>query len=260
MSRRLTLTASPIGSCFTSLAPRPEPNTGHLPNVAGRSCWRPSRLTIDPLPQLAAPELSPLAAELVKRGVTDTAAADLVSSTRPTPSKPQIEILDWLMEKKPAEKFTNPVLSGVRHQDRHTPAPKGFKTKAERQADEEAARQAHQNAVEAEQDRPTAKGQRERRQRGGRSSKSSNSAPRTSRIAGDAVAEADEQTRQMFENPPTPTFADTHDAPHDACTILSPASPCECRSWHPASRPGFPRARSLGRPATATALRARLHP
>ena len=61
-----------------------------------------------PLPQIAAPQPTLLVAELVKRGVTEATAADLVKQHQAEAIEHQIEILDWLMEKKPA-KISEPV-------------------------------------------------------------------------------------------------------------------------------------------------------
>jgi hypothetical protein len=103
--------------------------------------------TDDPLPQLAAPELSPLAAELVKRGVSEAIAADLVQQQQAHIIQQQIEILDFRLAGKKADKIDDPaawLVSAIKKP--HMP-PKGFTTQAERHGQAEAARQAEREAA-----------------------------------------------------------------------------------------------------------------
>jgi hypothetical protein len=100
-----------------------------------------------PLPQLAAPELTPLAAELAKRGVTETTAIALVQQHDAQAIEHQIEILDWLLEKKPA-KVSEPGAYLVHAIKTGHAAPKGFKTKAQQQAEKEAACQRDQKIAD----------------------------------------------------------------------------------------------------------------
>ncbi len=101
----------------------------------------------DPLPLLAAPELMPLAAELVNRGVSEDAAKQLVRDHAEEKILQQMEILDWLMETKPA-KVSEPgayLVAAIRNG--HA-TPKGFVSAAERQAHEEARQAKERQAAE----------------------------------------------------------------------------------------------------------------
>jgi hypothetical protein len=98
--------------------------------------------------ELAAPTpLPPLVTELVNHGVTVATAAELVKRNPAEGIERQIEILDWLMEKKPA-KVAEPGAYLVSAIKTGHAAPKGFTTKAERQAHEEA-RQAKEREAAA---------------------------------------------------------------------------------------------------------------
>jgi hypothetical protein len=166
---------------------------------------------LDRLPQLAAPEPSPLAARLVKRGVSADAAEQLVRDHTEEKIIQQIEILDWRLEGKKVHKIGDPaawLVAAIKSPKGHA-APKGFKTQAQRQADEEAARQAHQKAVEASrnalQQKATETAAREAAET---QIKQLNPEDRAA-LQAMLLAQADEHTRQMYEHPPTPTFADS---------------------------------------------------
>jgi hypothetical protein len=162
----------------------------------------------DPLPQLAAPETMQLIAELVNHGVTETTAADLVQQYQADAIERQIEILDWLMEKKPA-KVSEPGAYLVSAIKTGHAAPKGFKTKAQRQADAEAARQAHQNAIEATRIALQQKASETAARDEAETRIKQLSPEDRAALQAMLLAQADEPTRQMFEHPPTPTFADS---------------------------------------------------
>lgn len=163
----------------------------------------------DPLPQLAAPDLSPLTAELVKRGVSEATAADLVQQQLAHIIEQQIEILDFRLAGKKADKIDDPaawLVSAIKKP--HTP-PKGFKTTAQRQADKEAARQAQQDAVEASRIAIQQKASKDAAKAAAEAQIKQLSPDERAALRATLLAQADEQTRQMFEHPATPTFADT---------------------------------------------------
>jgi hypothetical protein len=91
-------------------------------------------------------ETPPLVAELVKRGVTQATAIDLMKRHQAEAIEQQIDILDWLMEKKPA-KVSEPGAYLVSAIKTGHAAPKGFIPKAERDRQAEAKRQADQVAA-----------------------------------------------------------------------------------------------------------------
>jgi len=95
--------------------------------------------TDDPLPQLTAPEsASPLEVDLIEHGITDVIARQLVAEHPEDIIRQQIEILDWRLAGKKADKIDDPaawLVSAIKHP--HAP-PKGFLPRAERQRREEA--------------------------------------------------------------------------------------------------------------------------
>ena len=140
--------ASPIGSCFTSLARRLGPNTGHSPNVAGRSCWKQSYSPSIHCPSSLPPRLRRLIAELVKRGVTEAVATDLVGqhqaeAIRASDRNPRLADGEETGQGcRPGAYLVSAIKTG------HA-APRGFTTKAERQAREEAHQARQRQAGEA---------------------------------------------------------------------------------------------------------------
>jgi hypothetical protein len=94
-------------------------------------------LTADPLPQPAAEPEPPLVAELVKRGVSAKQGKELVRNCDAETIRLQIDILDFRLAGKKAEKIDDPaawLVAAIKHP--HTP-PKGFVSSAERQRREE---------------------------------------------------------------------------------------------------------------------------
>ena len=103
----------------------------------------------DPLPQLAAPEPPPLEAELLGYGITAAIAAALLRDHPEETIRQQIEILDYRLAGKHADKIDDPaawLVSAIKHP--HAP-PKDFVSRAERQAREEAKRQTEVHAAAA---------------------------------------------------------------------------------------------------------------
>ena len=108
----------------------------------------PTPITLPGQPQKQEPEpQSTLVAELASRGVTKATAVELVKQHQAEAIERQIEILDWLMEKKPA-KVSEPGAYLVSAIKTGHAAPKGFTTKAERQAREEARQAKERQAAE----------------------------------------------------------------------------------------------------------------
>jgi hypothetical protein len=111
-------------------------------------------LVLDPPPRPAAPGPSPLEAELIGRGITPAMAAELVREHGEEAVRLQIDILDGLPEKRRA-KIADPAAYLVTAIRNGHAAPKGFISRAERQAREEARRA---------KDREEAERQRRRRE------------------------------------------------------------------------------------------------
>ena len=106
--------------------------------------------TADPLPRLTQPEPSPLVAELIGHGVTETIARQLVAEYDEDKIRQQIEILGWQEAKKPG-KISDPAAWLVIAIKNGHATPKGFVSAAERQKQAEA-KQAKERA-EAEERR-----------------------------------------------------------------------------------------------------------
>ena len=120
----------------------------------------PTRLQTEPLtlesPTLAAPQPSPpqaepeppLVAELVKRGVSDKTAADLVRQHPADTIQLKIDVFDWLAEKQDKRIAKSPEGYLVKSIADDYKAPKGFISRADRDRQAEAKRQAEQAAAE----------------------------------------------------------------------------------------------------------------
>ena len=101
-----------------------------------------------PCPRLAQPcrhaagragaALPPLVAELVKRGVTRATAAELVQQHPAETIQAKIDVFDWLVEKQDKRVAKSPAGYLVKSIANDYATPKGFASRAERQAREEA--------------------------------------------------------------------------------------------------------------------------
>jgi hypothetical protein len=96
-------------------------------------------LVLDPPPRPAAPGPSPPEAELIGRGITPAMAGALVRDHGEEAIRAQLEHLDWLAEKKPGRVVDPAAWLVAAIRDGHAP-PRGFVSKAERQAREETRR------------------------------------------------------------------------------------------------------------------------
>jgi hypothetical protein len=98
-------------------------------------------------PPAAEPE-PPLVAELVKRGVTRATAVDLAQRHPADTIQAKIEVFDWMTEKKDKRIEKSPAGYLVKSIEKDYAAPKGFTSRAERQAQAEAKRQRDQKKDE----------------------------------------------------------------------------------------------------------------
>lgn len=103
----------------------------------------PSVLEVEPFdetPSLAARDGSELEQELTKRGITPEIATQLVQEQDAEKIRLQIEILDWRLSGKKADKIDDPaawLVSAIRSSTGHA-IPKGFVSREERQRRDEA--------------------------------------------------------------------------------------------------------------------------
>jgi len=151
----------------------------------------------DPSPQLASPELTPLEEELIGRGITPVMATGLVRDHGEEKVRAQLEHLDWLVEKKPG-KVDDPaawLVSAVRNG--HA-APKGFVSKADRDRQAEAKRQAARAAAAERRRTRTEETRQEERRREEDAYWSKLTPAGQAALEARALAEAGEEARQTY--------------------------------------------------------------
>ena len=131
----IRLTAGPLGKKPRPVRQFPPPLTMPNPPDIDR-------------PADAPPPPPPLVDELVNRGVTGTTAADLVGQYPADAIEAKLEVFDWLMEKQDKRVARSPAGYLVKSITDDYAAPKGFESRATRQARAEAKRQADWEAAE----------------------------------------------------------------------------------------------------------------
>ena len=189
----------------------------YMPGPKARAEYRaftkrggPSTLEIEapePLPQLAGVELTPLEAELVKRGITQATATELVREHTEEKIVAQMERLDWLVEKNPG-KITDPAAYLVQAIKNDYAAPKGFVSIAERQRRQEA-RQAKERQAAENSRRQKDQEQRERADREKADAYLKRLTPAERAVLeAEAIAQASPDTKQNLESPGMARFRD----------------------------------------------------
>jgi hypothetical protein len=146
------------------------------------------------------PPTSPLVAELVTRGVTASIAADLVQQHPAERIAAKIEVFDWMAEKQDKRAAKNPggYLCDSIRKDYATP--KGFVSRAEREEQAEAKRQADQKAADARRREREDEG-RQRAQRKEEDDRWKSLSPaEQSRLDAEALAAADPAARDTYES------------------------------------------------------------
>jgi hypothetical protein len=165
----------------------------------------PNVLEIEPLepPTLDGMPLSELELELVRRGITDTTARQLVAEHPDEKIRLQIEILDWRLSKKKGEPVEDPaayLVSAIRSGENGHAVPKGFVSTAERQRREEA-KQAKERKAADDRRRQQEEEARERAERQAEDAYwKSLSADEQSRLTAEVLANADQATRDTYES------------------------------------------------------------
>jgi hypothetical protein len=126
----------------------------------------PTVLEVEPFEPLALPDVmltSELERELVQHGVSDAIAVELARDHDEAKIRQQLEILEWRLSGKKADKIEDPaawLVSAIRSPNGHA-APKGFITKAQRE-EQEAARQAKAKQADEERRRKKEEAAREK--------------------------------------------------------------------------------------------------
>lgn len=168
-------------------------------------------LKIEPVeapPELTGREPTPLEGELIQRGVSASAAAELVREHTEEKIQAQIERLDWQMEKKP-EKIAEPAAYLVQAIKNDYAAPKGFVSAAERQRRQEAkAAREHRAAEDRSREREQAASERAQRQKLDAYLKQLDQAERSA-LEAKALAAASPADRENYESHIMARFRDT---------------------------------------------------
>ena len=141
----------------------------------------------------------PLVNELVNRGVTGTTAADLVGQYPADAIEAKLKVFDWLVEKQDKRVARSPAGYLVKSITDDYAAPKGFESRAARQARSEAKRQAEREAA-AGRRREREQEDRDRaiREEVDAYLKRLTPAERTA-LEAEALARADSEARQVYE-------------------------------------------------------------
>ncbi len=159
-------------------------------------------LTADPLPQLAAPALepSPLAAELIRRGITPAVAVALAQEHDEEAIRAQIDYLDWQTEHRPKKKIGDPAAYLATAIRNGHAAPKGYTSPAQRAAQAEAKRQAEARAAEAKRREQADAARHRKRLREEDAYWQSLSAAEQTRLDAEAMAAAEAAARDTYES------------------------------------------------------------
>jgi DNA-binding TFAR19-related protein (PDSD5 family) len=155
-------------------------------------------------------DLAPsLAAELVKRGVSEVTAAELVDTHSEQTIQLKIESFDWLKERKDRRIAKSPSGYLVKSIEDGYAVPEGFTTKAERDQQAELARQQrHAEATKARHKREEANREREEAKRVAVIRQSLTPEQLTD-LEADALARATQEERQGIDDPSLGRFRST---------------------------------------------------
>lgn len=151
---------------------------------------------------------SPLAAELVAFGITEHSAAELVREHAGEKIRLQIEILDWRLSGKRADKIDDPaawLVSAIKSPKGHA-VPKGFVSKAERHAREEAKQAKEREKAQAKR-REREESDREQKEKQAINAYWASLTPKEqAELEAAAVAQADAEQRKLIEPGPMKKF------------------------------------------------------
>ena len=163
-----------------------------------KSCHVPASLA----PPTSEAALPPLVTELVSRGVTRATAAELVRQHPAERIEAKLEVFDWLMEKQDKRIARSPAGYLVKSIADDYATPKGFESRAARQARAEAKRQADREAAEdRRRQREQAASDQARREAVDAYIKGLAPAERKA-LEAEALARADAEARQGYEQAP----------------------------------------------------------
>jgi len=171
----------------------------------------PTVLEIEPLDaksQSVAPETTELERELIQRGVSPAAAAELVREHAEEKIQAQMERLDWQIEKNPG-KITEPAAYLVQAIKNDYAAPKGFVSQAERQRRQEARQaKARQEAEEHRLQREHDARERAEREEIDTYIEQLDPAERA-KLQAEALSQASMESKRSYEDPALSQFRET---------------------------------------------------
>ena len=161
-------------------------------------------------PQLAmeqpiVPELSPLVAELTKRGVTKATAEEMVRNYPAEAIDAKLDVFDWLVEKQDKRVGRSPAGYLMMSIQKDYATPKGFVPKAERVRREQAHLAKDRQAAEERRRKQEA----ERRQNEDDAQIARLTPGQRVALEAELLTRADPDTRRNYENPITASFRET---------------------------------------------------
>ncbi len=149
--------------------------------------------------QPADAEEPPLIAELVRRGVTPSTAAELVRSKPADVIQARLDVFDWLSEKKDKQIGRRPagyLVKSIR--DEYT-APQDFVSRAERQRQQEARQAKERQEMDSRRQKQAAEASQQGEQKQADALYASLTPERQAQLDADALAEAGEEVRHTYE-------------------------------------------------------------
>jgi len=172
----------------------------------------PTVLQIEPSEPL--PLLTPqshLERDLIRHGIAPPTAKELLNSHSEEKIQLQVEILDWRLSGKKADKIEDPaayLVGAIRSETGYAP-PKGFVSKAENERRQEAKRDKERKASEESQ-RKQREAERERAESNSVAAyRNSLTLDELTRLQADAIAQASEETRKAIDDPMMHKFRNT---------------------------------------------------
>jgi hypothetical protein len=151
---------------------------------------------------------SPLECELIDHGVTAAVARQLATSFPEEAIRLQLEILDWLTEKKP-EKITEPAAYLVSAIKNGHATPKGFVSRAERERRAEAKRAKEQQAAEDRRRKQQNDAQADADRKAADAYLKTLGPAERSQLEAKALAAASEETRASYQDAGMARYRDT---------------------------------------------------
>jgi hypothetical protein len=159
----------------------------------------------------AEPLPSPFIGELVKRGVTESTAIELVQQHQDEPEiiETRLEVFDWLTDRADKRLAKSPAGYLVSSITRRYAVPKGFESKADRQKREEATQIKERKAAEARTRQQEAARLEHFLAEQAKAYRRSRTPEQLAQLEADAITQASEETRRNLDDPALKPFRKT---------------------------------------------------